>query len=570
MKNKKLWIFAIIVIAILILDRIFGWSVWLGNRENLSFLSEIVNDNLPLAILIYTAVTIVSCVILALPGVTFAIIAGLIFGPFLGTICCSVATTLGAMLAFIVGRFFLKDSIKPTAEKNKYLKKWLFDESGKNELFVLMITRLVPLFPYNLQNFAYGVTDISFATYSLGSLIFMLPGTAMYTIGFAGLADKEHRWLYFGIALLLAAAVFRMSAVLKRKYVGTEDETGGETGTHEASARSEDTSDIIIPDTSACIHCRECRDHCAFLSKHGLDIGDTERLSRLAYHCFLCGMCTSVCPAGIDGRDLVMKLRQQRTAGGTSGTDGSSYRMLLWEKKDYKYRNYRHATAGTVMFPGCNFTSMYPKTTKTLADLLLKEAGIGTVYDCCGKPVAELGLKDEEGRMIREMDRRFAELGIAEIVTMCPNCYDYLKERTGVKVVSIYEKLHELGLGCRIEGGCRIFMPCPDRYNGNLLSQIEEWFADEKFERIEGVQCCGLGGSGGVKEPEIAKGLTEQLKSGKDEDSKDLFVYCASCAGKLTRDGIPEVRHVLTEIMGTCEKPDTGRSMVNRMLSKFR
>ena len=67
--------------------------------------------------------------------------------------------------------------------KNKYLKKWLFDESGKNELFVLMITRLVPLFPYNLQNFAYGVTDIPFGTYSIYSFVFMLPGTAMYTVG---------------------------------------------------------------------------------------------------------------------------------------------------------------------------------------------------------------------------------------------------------------------------------------------------------------------------------------------------------------------------------------------------
>jgi uncharacterized membrane protein YdjX (TVP38/TMEM64 family) len=175
-------------------------------------------------------------VVLALPGITFAVIAGVVFGPVLGTICCSVATTLGAMIAFLVGRFFLKDSIKPVASKNKYLKKWLFDESGRNELFVLMITRLVPVFPYNLQNFAYGVTDISFATYTLGSLIFMLPGTAMYTIGFAGLADREHRWLYIGIALGLAVVVFGMSAWLRKKYIPEADaETDeGKTNTDEA------------------------------------------------------------------------------------------------------------------------------------------------------------------------------------------------------------------------------------------------------------------------------------------------------------------------------------------------
>jgi uncharacterized membrane protein YdjX (TVP38/TMEM64 family) len=219
MKNKKLWIFIGLIIVILVLNHVFGWSEWLGDSRNLEFLRTMVKENLVLAMLIYTAITIVSCVVLAVPGVTFAIIAGVVFGPVLGTICCSLATTLGAMIAFLVGRFFLKDSIKPLASKNRYLKKWLFDETGRNELFVLMITRLVPVFPYNLQNFAYGVTDIPFATYSLGSLIFMLPGTAMYTIGFAGIADREHRWLYIGIALALAVIVFGTAAWLRKKYL---------------------------------------------------------------------------------------------------------------------------------------------------------------------------------------------------------------------------------------------------------------------------------------------------------------------------------------------------------------
>ena len=222
MKNRKLWIFIGIVLMILMLDHLFGWSDWLRNTDNLAFLSEMVNGHLPAAILIYTAATVVGSVVLAVPGVTFAIIAGLVFGPVLGTFCCVLAATLGAMAAFIAGRFFLKDSIKPAIEKNALLKKWLFDETGRNEMFILMITRLVPVFPYNLQNFAYGVTDISFAAYSVGSFIFMIPGTAMYTIGFAGLADSEHRVLYFGIAVLLAVVVFGAAALLRRKYLTDE------------------------------------------------------------------------------------------------------------------------------------------------------------------------------------------------------------------------------------------------------------------------------------------------------------------------------------------------------------
>ena len=222
MKNKKLWIFIGIILLILVGNHIFGWSSYLGNADNLKFLENLVKENMALAIAAYMVLTIIGCVVLALPGVTFAIIAGLIFGPVLGTICCSLATTIGAMAAFVVGRFFLQDSIKPMAMKNKYLKKWLFDETGNNEIFILMITRLVPLFPYNLQNFAYGVTDIKFSTYSVCSLIFMLPGTAMYTVGTAGLADKENRILYIGIAVVLAVIVMGLGAFLKKHYVQEE------------------------------------------------------------------------------------------------------------------------------------------------------------------------------------------------------------------------------------------------------------------------------------------------------------------------------------------------------------
>lgn len=219
MNNKKMWVFAGTIVVILCLNHIFGWSSYISNMDNLAFLKQAVENNLPYAIAIYMLLTIGGCAFLALPGVTFAIFAGLLFGPVLGTICCSAATTIGAVLAFAAGRFFLKDAVRPMVIKNKYLNKWLFDNSGKNQLFVLIITRLVPVFPYNLQNFAYGITDIKFSTYIIGSLVFMLPGTAMYTVGTAGLTDKENRMLYMGIAAVLAIGVMGMGVFLKKRYI---------------------------------------------------------------------------------------------------------------------------------------------------------------------------------------------------------------------------------------------------------------------------------------------------------------------------------------------------------------
>lgn len=224
--TKKYWkiaVFILLVLAIVIGNHLYGWSSRLGVNEFIHFLESQVDSKPLITMGIYTILTVIGCVVLALPGITFAIVAGLIFGPVKGTICCSVATTLGAMLSFLAGRYFLRDSIRPVAMKNPYLKKWLFDESGSNELIVLMITRLIPLFPYNLQNFAYGITDIAFSTYSVGSLLFMLPGTAMYTIGAAGVGNAQNRWLYIGIAAVLAVVVLGISRYLKRTYIQKTD-----------------------------------------------------------------------------------------------------------------------------------------------------------------------------------------------------------------------------------------------------------------------------------------------------------------------------------------------------------
>lgn len=213
-----------IIVAILVLNHIFGWSDYLSNSENLKFLSDMINDHFALAALIYIGLTVVACVVLALPGVTFAILSGVIFGPWWGTLFCLIATTLGAIIAFIVGRFFLKDSIKPMVAKNALLKRILFDDAGRSDIVLLAITRLVPLFPYNIQNFAYGITDISLAHYSLYTFVFMIPGVALYTIGTAGFTSGANRWLYFGIAAALLVLVMFLGWFIKRKYLGNEVE----------------------------------------------------------------------------------------------------------------------------------------------------------------------------------------------------------------------------------------------------------------------------------------------------------------------------------------------------------
>ena len=81
------------------------------------------------------------------------------------------------------------------------------------------MTRLVPLFPFNVQNFAYGATDMSLATYAIGTFVFMIPGTALYAYGAAGIIDAGNRLVYLGVAAALVVALAAVGAVLKKRYL---------------------------------------------------------------------------------------------------------------------------------------------------------------------------------------------------------------------------------------------------------------------------------------------------------------------------------------------------------------
>ena len=221
-KTLKVGIFIFIIGLVIFINNKYGFSDYLSNSKNLEFIQDIVKENLLLALGIYIILTIIGCVILAIPGVTFALFAGVIFGPWLGIFACLIATTLGAAMAFVVGRFFLKDMVKPMLEKNKALKKLLFSENEKSDLIILMITRMVPIFPYNLQNFAYGITDMSFWKYTIYTFIFMFPGVSFFTIGSAGLTAGENKWMYFFIAGVLAVVVTIVGMLIKKKYIVNE------------------------------------------------------------------------------------------------------------------------------------------------------------------------------------------------------------------------------------------------------------------------------------------------------------------------------------------------------------
>ena len=211
-------VFACLALAVVAASCAIGGADGFASFPLWARLETLVEENLALALAVYLACTIVGCTVFVLPGMVFALAAGMLFGPVLGTAACVVAATTGAVLAFLAGRFFLRDAIRPRAMKNAYLRRWLFEGADVNAVALLAVTRLVPLFPYNLQNFAYGVTDMSLSTYTALSFLFMIPGTAMYVLAGAGVAGGVGGIRYLALAVGVAVCVCAVSMLLKRRY----------------------------------------------------------------------------------------------------------------------------------------------------------------------------------------------------------------------------------------------------------------------------------------------------------------------------------------------------------------
>lgn len=143
------------------------------------FLSYIETaDKLTAALLLILGKTLGG--VLVIPGTPLTILSGIILGTFLGTIVAVVGNLIGATLAFLLARYFLKDYVQRKI-LSKYPKINEFENGlSRNGFLTVVFLRLIPLFPFNILNFALGVTDIKLRDYFFGTLIGIIPGTFMF------------------------------------------------------------------------------------------------------------------------------------------------------------------------------------------------------------------------------------------------------------------------------------------------------------------------------------------------------------------------------------------------------
>jgi uncharacterized membrane protein YdjX (TVP38/TMEM64 family)/rhodanese-related sulfurtransferase len=154
--------------------------------------------------------------VLILPGSVLTLAGGALFGPVFGTLYNLTGATMGATLAFLVARYLASEWVeRKTGGRLKQLKEGVEGEGWRFVAFV----RLVPLFPFNLLNYALGLTRIKFWHYVIASYICMLPGAMAYTyLGYAGseaIAGNEGLIQKGLLALALLATVAFIPRLIK-------------------------------------------------------------------------------------------------------------------------------------------------------------------------------------------------------------------------------------------------------------------------------------------------------------------------------------------------------------------
>ncbi len=205
-KSIRKWVLALLAVAFLLVFLYF-----LDVQELFQVALAWISDLGPWGPVFFIVFYILATV-LFLPGLIPTMAAGVLFGVIRGTLLVSISSISGATLAFLIGRYLAREWVAAMIRGNQKFEA--IDAAVAEEGWKIVgLTRLSPVFPFNLLNYAFGLTQVSLRDYFLASWIGMLPGTVMYVyIGslagdLASLGSGERsrtpaEWALYGVGLM--------------------------------------------------------------------------------------------------------------------------------------------------------------------------------------------------------------------------------------------------------------------------------------------------------------------------------------------------------------------------------
>ena len=343
---------------------------------------------------------------------------------------------------------------------------------------------------------------------------------------------------------------------------------------------------MISDEIGGCTGCGVCVSECGFLKLHG----SPRDLSRaydpanpkkniVCFECSLCGLCSAVCPEGLNPQALFLEMRREAVDRGY-GTFPEHKGLIGYERTGTSRRFSWYGLpegCSTVFFPGCALSGTRPAATLEVYEKLRETIpALGLVMDCCTKPSHDLGRQQYFLEMFGEMVAWLESHGVQKILVACPNCYkvfaDYARQ---FETETVYEKLAEIMPGIALDSNSApvtIHDPCVVRFASapqaaarSLISGSGRMIEEMPHTRTTAL-CCGEGGTVGALAPDLVHGWGQRRVD--EAAGRPVVTYCAGCANFLGKR--LKVRHLLDVVFNT-PKPSSGpMTYVNRLRLKSR
>ncbi len=212
------------VVAIIVVGVVVAWQLGAFeyiSMDNIQTMRSWINGLGWIGPVIYVGLYMASALFF-IPGSPLALLAGFVFGPIWGALLAVTGATLGAAAAFLAARYAAREMVAGWMRSNPQLKK-IDDGVNEQGWRMLMITRLVPVFPYNVQNFVYGLTKINLLQFVLVSWICMLPGAVAFAFMAGSIAAGEgmgNTLIYLGVGAVFFVILSLIPGWIKKRNAG--------------------------------------------------------------------------------------------------------------------------------------------------------------------------------------------------------------------------------------------------------------------------------------------------------------------------------------------------------------
>jgi len=214
-KLPRFWI-AIALFFASFLVTIGPLNFLLNQEFIINFLETYQGYAIALFIVLYAVLTV-----LGIPGMILSIAGGVTFGLLVGTLLSAIGATIGALGAFLTARYLIGDWFE-TKFQNHRLLTYLNQAVQHNPLQFVLTIRFIPITPFNLINFLFGLTSIHWLPYTVATFFGILPGTFAYTwLGVSGmdaLQGRDRVSFFFALALLALLSAIPLFFKNKQSY----------------------------------------------------------------------------------------------------------------------------------------------------------------------------------------------------------------------------------------------------------------------------------------------------------------------------------------------------------------